>query len=155
MCATKSIYELLVIMISSLLNKNKNPIIIYNIYRNISTYILLLHATWAENYYYLLLNANNNNNNFLRARCGSAPLRSKCSARCCARCTPGFARTRGAPPKLSSAASTHPHDARLAVESVASTSCEWKEGGNAACSALVNCPTVQEAAKWDSPHCNR
>ena len=39
------------------------------------------------------------------------------------------------------------------VESGGSTSCEWKEGGNAACSALVNCPTVHEAAKWDSPHC--
>ena len=42
-----------------------------------------------------------------------------------------------------------------AVESGGSTSCEWKEGGNAACSALVNCPTVHEAAKWDSPHCPR
>ena len=42
-----------------------------------------------------------------------------------------------------------------AVESGGSTSCEWKEGGNAACSALVNCPTVHEAAKWDSPHCQR
>ena len=41
------------------------------------------------------------------------------------------------------------------VESGGSTSCEWKEGGNAACSALVNCPTVHEAAKWDSPHCPR
>ena len=42
-----------------------------------------------------------------------------------------------------------------AVESGGSTTCEWKEGGNAACSALVNCPTVQEAANWDSPHCQR
>ena len=42
-----------------------------------------------------------------------------------------------------------------AVESGGSTSCEWKEGGNAACSALVNCPTDHEAAKWDSPHCPR
>ena len=42
-----------------------------------------------------------------------------------------------------------------AVESGGSTSCEWKEGGNAACSALVNCPTVHEAAKWDSPRCPR
>ncbi|MDA9080171.1 hypothetical protein N9M16_01925 [Candidatus Dependentiae bacterium] len=42
-----------------------------------------------------------------------------------------------------------------AVESGGSTSCEWREGGNAACSALVNCPTVNEAAKWDSSHCPR
>ena len=59
-------------------------------------------------------------------------------------------------PRRSSPAQARIHMTRgWAVESGGSTSCEWKEGGNAACSALVNCPTVHEAAKWDSPHCPR
>ena len=72
-----------------------------------------MHATRARYYYYLLLIIKQIIEYFQRARCGSAPLRWKCSARCCARCIPGRARTRGAPPKLSSAASTHQHDAWL------------------------------------------
>ena len=59
-------------------------------------------------------------------------------------------------PRRSSPAQARIHMTRgWAVESGGSTSCEWKEGGNAACSALVNCPTVHEAAKWDSPRCPR
>ena len=97
----------------------------------------------------------NNNNIFQRARCGSTPLRSKCSARCCARCTPGRTRTHGALIRNSTAQARIHMTRGWAVESGGSTSCEWKVGGNAACSALVNCPTVHEAAKWDSPHCPR
>ena len=59
-------------------------------------------------------------------------------------------------PRRSSPAQARIHMTRgWAVESGGSTSCEWKEGGNAACSVLVNCPTVHEATKWDSPHCPR
>ena len=39
-----------------------------------------------------------------------------------------------------------------AVGSGGGTACEWKEGGNAVRSALMNCVTVHETAKWDSPH---
>ena len=71
---------------------------------------------------------------------------------CCARCTPDCARTPRHSSETSNASRHHKMTSARAVGSGRSTSCEWKEGGNAVCSALVNCVTVHETAKWDSPH---
>ena len=95
----------------------------------------------------------NNNNIFLCARCWAAPLRWKCSAlyllcamhsQLCADPAPLFLK----PPAQARVKMTRAR----AVGSGGSTSCGWKEGGNVVRSALMNCVTVHETAKWDSPH---
>ena len=89
-----------------------------------------MHATRARYYYYLLLIIKQIIEYFQRARCGSAPLRWKCSARCCARCTLQGVRGPAALLRNSPARRARIHMTRgWAVESGGSTSCEWKEGG--------------------------
>jgi len=95
----------------------------------------------------------NNNIIFLRARCLAAPLRWKCSALdlLCAM----HSRLYADPAALLTNPSTQARIKMTRARAVGfggSTTCEWKEGGNAVRSALMNCVTVHEAAKWDSPH---
>ena len=115
------------------------------------------YATWARYYYYLRLIITQI---IIIISSVPAAVRRRFAGNaahfiCCARCTPGRAWTHGALIRNSPAQARIHMTRGWAVESGGSTSCVWKEGGNAACSALVNCPTVHEAAKWDSPHCPR